>query len=209
MHGTNHERLLRLLASHVRQPRFILPWLSKSFLFRSSPLDLALPWFSFAAIEHLSLMNLRDKTIFEYGSGGSTLWFASRCKKVIAAESDPEWAEKVIRACGIRGADNVDILLQPASFTSVSQYSQTAFLHSIDPYSPDVVIIDHYETDVHTRPVTFVHVQEQCRTAKLIIVDDSWRYESLANLSQARKIVRFQSTGPARLGVTSTDFHWY
>jgi hypothetical protein len=48
------------------------------------------PWLVFPAIDYLEPL-VSGKRIFEFGSGMSTLWFASRCRQVISVESDSEW----------------------------------------------------------------------------------------------------------------------
>ena len=45
-----------------------------------------LPWFTYPAIEALSNWDLSDKRVFEYGSGFSTLFWASRAKEVVSVE---------------------------------------------------------------------------------------------------------------------------
>jgi hypothetical protein len=50
-----------------------------------------IPWFTYPAIEYLSQLDLREKRIFEWGSGNSSAFFAKRCKQIISVESDEEW----------------------------------------------------------------------------------------------------------------------
>ncbi|MCX7049579.1 MAG: SAM-dependent methyltransferase [Candidatus Sumerlaeota bacterium] len=54
-----------------------------------------LPWYTYPAIEFLDKLNLSDKTIFEYGSGFSTLYWAKRAKSVITIEDDKVWFDKI------------------------------------------------------------------------------------------------------------------
>jgi predicted O-methyltransferase YrrM len=49
------------------------------------------PWLSPAVIQHLENLVQPDWTILEHGSGGSTLWFAARCKFVAAYENNLDW----------------------------------------------------------------------------------------------------------------------
>ena len=50
-----------------------------------------LPWITFPAIEYLAQLDLREKALFEWGSGESTLFFAERCKSVISVDHDPHY----------------------------------------------------------------------------------------------------------------------
>jgi hypothetical protein len=43
----------------------------------------------------------------------------------------------------------------------------------------------------------------------IIAVDDSWRYVQLRHSSNAKRVEVFESVGPARLGITSTDIFFY
>lgn len=56
----------------------------------------AIPWFTIPAIEYLNSLNLKSKTLFEWGSGNSTLFWADKVKKVIAVEDDNEWMTYVL-----------------------------------------------------------------------------------------------------------------
>jgi predicted O-methyltransferase YrrM len=55
------------------------------------------PWLAPDVITHLENLIQPDWEIVEHGSGGSTVWFASRCKSVTAFESNAEW-QKVVSA---------------------------------------------------------------------------------------------------------------
>lgn len=50
-----------------------------------------LPLFTYPAIEYLQQFNYSDKTIFEYGAGGSTLFWQQRAKTVLSVENNPGW----------------------------------------------------------------------------------------------------------------------
>ena len=50
-----------------------------------------LPWLTYGAIEFLSPRVRRDMSVFEFGCGWGTLWWASRVSRVIACEHDPSW----------------------------------------------------------------------------------------------------------------------
>lgn len=54
-----------------------------------------LPWYTYPAIHFLEDRIGRDMTVFEYGSGHSTLWWARRVAHVTAVESDPAWVARL------------------------------------------------------------------------------------------------------------------
>lgn len=53
----------------------------------------AVPWYTYPLIEYLRQFDFRNLRVFEYGSGHSTLFWASRCAEVVAVEHNPEWYE--------------------------------------------------------------------------------------------------------------------
>src|SRR5215213_3851569 len=40
-----------------------------------------IPWYSYPAIEYLKQLDFRDRTVFEFGSGNSTLFWAARARQ--------------------------------------------------------------------------------------------------------------------------------
>ena len=49
------------------------------------------PWISFTAIEFLKKIVRWDMRVFEYGSGGSTMFWISRVKELVSVEHDLSW----------------------------------------------------------------------------------------------------------------------
>lgn len=52
-----------------------------------------IPWYTYGAIEFLAERLPADATVFEFGAGYSTLWYASRTDKVVAVDPNREWVE--------------------------------------------------------------------------------------------------------------------
>mmetsp|Transcript_25523 Transcript_25523/g.32143 ORF Transcript_25523/g.32143 Transcript_25523/m.32143 type:complete len:264 (-) Transcript_25523:107-898(-) len=52
----------------------------------------------------------KEAVMFEYGSGGSTHYFAPHCKKLYSAEHTPAWSDKVAKSLAEKGIDNVEML---------------------------------------------------------------------------------------------------
>lgn len=51
-----------------------------------------LPWLNYATIWFLEERLQPQRTIFEYGSGNSTLWWAGHLRQVVSCEHDAAWA---------------------------------------------------------------------------------------------------------------------
>ena len=56
-----------------------------------------LPWYTYAAINFLEARIHQGMTVFEYGCGSSTLWYAARVGSVVSVEHDHTWYERVKR----------------------------------------------------------------------------------------------------------------
>lgn len=63
-----------------------------------TPLSEEIPWISFEAITYLERCLKKHMAVFEYGSGGSTVFFARRVKHVTSIEHDERWFERVSEA---------------------------------------------------------------------------------------------------------------
>ena len=56
-----------------------------------------LPWFTYPAIDFLSQFDFKNKAIFEYGCGMSTLFWLQREAVVYGVEDNPSWFNEVVK----------------------------------------------------------------------------------------------------------------
>jgi hypothetical protein len=93
--------------------RHALPWLRS--LSRGYLLDAPSPWINFEAIAAIRARLAPGMRVFEYGSGGSTLYWASCGAELVSVEHDPEWYE-VVRG-RLRPGARVDLrLVEPEPY---------------------------------------------------------------------------------------------
>lgn len=52
-----------------------------------------IPWITYPAIEFLDSLDMTTLDVFEWGSGHSSAFFASRSRSIVSVESNPEWYE--------------------------------------------------------------------------------------------------------------------
>lgn len=71
-----------------------------------TPLDDGLPWITLGALEYLSRLLRPTDRVFEWGSGGSTLYLTGRVREVVTVEHDREWLEKVQAKISQLGSTN-------------------------------------------------------------------------------------------------------
>ena len=69
-------------------------WISDRFL-NLTPIIAKLPWMPYNAILFLDALIENDFNILETGSGGSSIFFASKCKKLVTLEHDKKWIETI------------------------------------------------------------------------------------------------------------------
>jgi len=61
------------------------------------------PIISDAAMEFFGSLLRPDSTVFEWGSGGSTIWMAQVVKWVVTVEHNPDWLAEVRRCAREEG----------------------------------------------------------------------------------------------------------
>jgi hypothetical protein len=105
----------------------------RSALLGSRPVDThgrPIPWYTYPMIDLLQAKDFAGRTVLEFGSGHSTLWWGSRAHWVMAFESDERW----YRYVASRAPRNVQVILVPESLEGVDQY--------VGSQQFDVVVID-------------------------------------------------------------------
>lgn len=183
------------------------------------PLELGLPWISFGALRFLEGFLRPSMQVFEYGSGGSTVFFANRCQSVVSVEDDAEWAQRVRDR--LNGAQNATVIFSPTAqigygsdglpFES-TDFSGSDYLRAFDGLTPEVVMIDGSEDWLlkrTRRSICFHHVEPAMKEGGIIILDDSWAYPQLKADNRAKRAITFWGVGPCRKGCTSTDIFFY
>lgn len=209
MQLTNFQRVCRVAANLLTQPQHVPRYARDNLFARKSPLDLGIPWFSYAAIDYLARYLRPTMSVFEFGSGGSTIFFARRCKSVHAVEEEPSWAAAVRKSADQLALQNVEVIDAPFNFRQPNNFESSDYVAQVRTGTWDVIVIDGADFDYTIRPICFRAAETQVRPGGIIIVDDSWRYTQLRTSNAARRVEIFESVGPARFGVTSTDIYFY
>ena len=152
----------------------------------------------------------KDMNVFEYGSGGSTLFFAERAREVISIEHNPIWWRKINALIESAHRTNVTLKLieaernpaywgknLPETESYISKrwgYRKLGFKNyvtSIDDYPNDyfdVILIDG-----RARPSCLAHAKSKVKMGGYLILDDAERFryrhacESLAGPEWSRR----------------------
>jgi predicted O-methyltransferase YrrM len=209
MQGTIPVKIARVLTNLAFHPKYIPRCLTHNLINGKSPLDLETPWFSYAAIDFLNEFAKPQMEVCEYGSGGSTIFFARRTKSVFSIENDPKWFECVSQRLQQQKIENVTVELHPFDFENPIGFEHSSYLHAMPDMRFDIIVVDGKEEWDQVRPICFRKAEGRIKPGGIIVVDDSWRYPDLRKQNKALKYRTFQSVGPCRPGVTSTDVFFY
>ena len=212
MNLSNSRRFVKLCGQLLRKPRLIPSYLTTS-LVRKSPLELQLPWWSTDAIRAVEKLLTPSTTVFEYGTGGSTLFLARRTLTVKCVEDDEGWLQSTQDALDAMNLKNAKLCFEPYDFSNLNDFEESSYLNVLDQ-SHDLIVIDgqdnyHFEQSLSARTICFRHAQTLIEPGGVIVVDDSWRYPEIRKTSACKNLEIHESTGPGRRGVTSTDLHHY
>ncbi len=209
MKGNALTKLGRVVAHLATHPRHVGAYVTRGPLCRRSPLELGVPWFAQSAIEFLESYVTKQMSVFEYGSGGSTIFFAWRAASVLSTEDNADWLQRVRAALEEEKLTNVRLAHHPYDFHHAADFAQSAYLNSLPAEPLNIIVVDGTEEGTPVRPQCFRHAETRIQPGGIIIVDDSWRYPELRTSHRAKAWREFRSTGPCRPGVTSTDVFFY
>jgi len=156
-----------------------------------------LPWITFDAINYLEGIDLSDKRIFEYGSGGSTLFWLSRGAQCVSIEHDLDWFNKIKRVTSTYSFDYRLILPEPDTRSATDpanpdDYSSDEFNYHKVNYKNYASQIDEFPSnyfdvvliDGRSRPACIKHSAIKVKKHGLLILDNSDRDYYLSKTSQ-------------------------
>jgi len=176
-----------------------------SICLQREPLSVARPWITFPAARFLESLLLADSRVFEYGAGGSTLFFGSRVAQLVTVEHDRNWIERT--ATKMRRRRRVQWhmhLAEPlpctdstrhavtdpeayastdARFAGMSFREYATVIERYDDNYFDVVLIDG-----RARPSCFKHAVAKVKFGGYIVFDNAEREEYRWVEEAARKL---------------------
>lgn len=92
-----------------------------------------IPWMSYSAISFLEGRINGNMSVFEYGCGYSTLWWAKRVKNIVSCEHERSWYEKMMKLIPVNVAlYYIDLEYGGAYSKKVSEYKERF----------DIIVID-------------------------------------------------------------------
>lgn len=162
------------------------------------------PWITFSAVKWLEAILRPDDRIFEWGSGKSTIWLATRVSSVVSVESDPEWFRKVSNWLIEEKLENVNLKF-------IGKEPVMAWKPYVDEIKAhdgkfDIIFIDG---DLETRTVCAEAAVEVAGEGTVILLDNSVRMSEAAKVLEAwaAEYVTFYGAG-LRGQIWGTTFYY-
>lgn len=206
MDGNTLTRSCRALYQIVASPRDGIRWVANR-LDRRSAIDMRVPWMSWKAIDYLRAHLPPRASVFEWGGGGSSLFFLLRGCTVTTAESSLLWKKRLERAVADNECSgNLVIRLIPAETGTPEHISE--YVRSVRQGAPwNVVVVDGLENDDVSRVECVREARGTVKPGGVLILDDAWRreYRCVPEILNGWQRKVFVGLGPERLGVTRTD----
>lgn len=190
------EKILRLSrASSGERPAWLLRHFEENWGGRESSTQRVpvggqgepLAWYTYAAIAWIKQLDLSNCSVFEFGSGNSSLFWSARAKTVRSVESSPEWHAKI--SPNLKA--NQALLLK----TDIQEYVGSI---SEENTEYDVVIVDGlYRFDCAKIGRTKV------KTGGCLILDNSDWHPNTCEMLRASGFTQIDFIGPGPLNAYS------
>ena len=193
----------------LTRPQDIGPYLRFGRSKDNTPLGLGMPWWSFGATRAVENFLRPDMSVFEFGSGGSSIFLATRAARVTCVEDEGKWAELVRAEARRRGIGNLEVLDRPFDFHDTRGFAASDYLAALQAGPYDLIVVDGKEEEEQVRDACFWKAEEFIKPGGVIVVDDSWRYPQVKARNKARSFKDYKGTGYCRVGVTSTCLFYY
>jgi hypothetical protein len=138
-----------------------------------------LPWYTYPAIEFLSQLDFSEKSVFEYGSGNSSIFWTKRAKDVVSIEDDKEWHESICKK----------LLKNQNIFLLQSRDEYVNFIEKINKKF-DIIIVDaKYRLDCAKKSINFL------KDGGIIILDNSDWYPDVAKYIKEKGLIQVDFAG--------------
>lgn len=163
-------------------------WKSSQTAGRSTMGD-EMPWLTYEAIDYLNRFVKKSMSVFEFGGGGSTVYFANRAGSVVTVEHDANWFKDMSAAIQKKGVTNWNGNLVTAetggsgaigdpdayvsddkNFKGQNFKKYASFIDQFENESFDIIVVDG-----RARPSCTKHAIPKLKSGGWLIVDNSDR----------------------------------
>ncbi len=200
--------LFRLLYKYPEDIIFLFDWFKA--IIRKKEIE-KIPWLTYKTIRWLKKNINKDMIVFEYGSGGSTLFFAERVKKIFSVEHNRNFYEYLSKIIRENKFNNITYILKEPE---ISKNPENEFFKS--SFSPEfkglsfekyVKIIEDFPDnyfdliliDGRARVACMKYAVKKLKKKGIIILDNSERKRYKEGINRYLKnffIKRYYGLGP-------------
>jgi len=154
------------------------------------------PWFSYPAIEYLKDIKLSGLSVFEYGSGNSTLFFSKHGANITSVESNVKWFNSISKKA--KNYKNINLKLQNNPDKLVKTINENKRKY-------DIIVIDG---ESRTRLKCSYIAVNKLKTKGIIILDNADWFPNIAHYLRRKNLVQvnFTGLGPINPYTTTTAF---
>lgn len=162
--------------------------------------------------------------VFEYGSGNSTIFWASRAKEVISVEHDELWHNKMKQEFLKQGFTNIKYILSQAAqdpdFANKLPENPSGYISSDTNYAGKkfesyVKQIDHYPdnyfdfiiVDGRARPSCVLHALQKLNLNGYLVLDNTERkhYDTAIQLMSTNNWKKWSFYGPVPYSLSFSE----
>lgn len=200
---------LKVLFKYTEDRKYLKDWIS-SFREGRAPFTDNMPLMPYRTREWLESYITPESKVFEYGSGGSTLWLSDRGAQVHSVEHHPQWAEIVRTRLDKENRTNCILSLiepkengSPKPYTTESKRSHKSetldfseYVDKINEYEDgtfDLVIVDG-----RARISCVLTALPKVKKGGYLLLDDSQRkhYQPAFELLKDCKKITYRGLAP-------------
>lgn len=173
-----------------------------------SSYEKGLPWISYGSLKFLEKKINKEMKVFEFGSGGSTIYFSKNVNQVVSVEHNQEWYNLLKMKLNELGVSNVKLDLIPPekvnnliSYPIISQsspiwknYDFTKYVHSINSYENnyfDLIVVDG-RVRIECLQISL----NKLKSGGYLLFDNSERERYQNELSKLNSWIVYRNYGP-------------
>lgn len=145
-----------------------------------------IPWMTYPTVAFLKSLEMQEMTVFEWGSGHSTVFFAQRAKHVFSVENSQPWYNKVTSMLKKHSLENSTIFFEthPEKYVKAIENPKKMF---------DLIIVDaaHRRACLEIAP-TFL------KKNGMILLDNAEKYSDIESILSRNEYhhILFEGFGP-------------
>lgn len=155
-----------------------------------------IPWMTYPFIDYIKNLDISDKTLFEYGSGYSTIFWAENCKHVTSVEDYKQWYNKLEKEL-------------PKNSTLLLRTEKLAYINSVGESKKkyDIIVLDGMKYRTTCAQVSI----DKLNDGGMIILDDSDNifYNKISNFLKSQGLIQIDFVGlkPFSTNILATSIY--